>query len=103
MSTDPLDAYPGPDAVAWESWAIGTRVSVRFRDEGRARDALGDLVAAGDGALVIDTRRGPVRVPVADILVGRRVPPPPPRRRATDGGRPGRPDGNIRRADNLGA
>jgi hypothetical protein len=80
MTSDPLDQYPGPDAVAWESWTIGTRVSVRFRDAGRARDALGDLVASGDGALVIETRRGPVRVPVADILVGRRVPPPPPRR-----------------------
>ncbi|MGC5617212.1 hypothetical protein [Georgenia sp. Z1491] len=69
--------YPGPDGVAWRSWRVGERVSVRFRDGDRARDALGHLVGAGEAELTVDTRRGHVVVPTSAILSGRRVPPPP--------------------------
>lgn len=66
----------------WRTWQPGMRVVVRHRiDGGMLSDALGELVQVDDDALVIATRRGPVRVPIADITLGKRVPPPPRRRR----------------------
>ena len=43
-------------------------------------DVLGDLVEADAEALVVRTRQGEVRVPRAEIVLGKPVPPPPARR-----------------------
>ena len=68
---------------------LGTRVVVRYRLHGAehgATDALGDLVAIGDGSCTVATRRGEVVISLADILMAKTVPPPPaPRLRASAG------------------
>lgn len=64
--------------------ALGTRVSVRARaDDGWLNDAVGELVERANGAIVINTRKGPKVVEVARIVAWRIVPERPPR--------PGRP------------
>jgi N-acetylglutamate synthase len=65
--------------------AMGARVSLRFRigdREGRPlyTDAVGTLSDGGEGAVVVDTRRGPVRVDRAAVVALRVVPPAPARR-----------------------
>lgn len=66
---------------------VGTRVVVRYLiEEGeRATDALGVLLERTDDDVVIQTRRGPERVPLAQVLLAKPVPPAPPPRRS---GRP---------------
>ncbi|MCK0112220.1 hypothetical protein MWU75_08735 [Ornithinimicrobium sp. F0845] len=61
---------------------LGTRVVVRYliEDGERATDALGELVERTEEQVVIQTRRGPERVPLAQVLLAKPVPPPPPRR-----------------------
>jgi N-acetylglutamate synthase len=64
---------------------VGARVSLRHRigqREGRPlySDAVGELSAAGADAVVVQTRRGPVRVERAAVVAVRAVPPAPPRR-----------------------
>jgi hypothetical protein len=63
---------------------MGTRVVVRHLIEGgaRASDALGDLVARDDTSVVVQTRRGPEHIALADVLLCKPVPPPPQRRGA---------------------
>jgi N-acetylglutamate synthase len=68
-----------PDAL------VGARVSLRHRigeRDGRPlfSDAVGELSAAGPAAVLVRTRRGPVRVERADVVAVRAVPPAPPRR-----------------------
>src|SRR5947199_6643145 len=63
---------------------VGRRVSVRQRvgeRDGRPLfdDAVGDLVTDGAG-LVVQTRRGPVRVDPGAVVAARAVPPAVPRR-----------------------
>ncbi|GAA1842479.1 hypothetical protein GCM10009836_22330 [Pseudonocardia ailaonensis] len=65
--------------------ALGHRVSLRHRigeREGRPlyTDAVGTLSSDGDGTLVVDTRRGEVRVERAAVAALRVVPPAPARR-----------------------
>ncbi len=61
---------------------VGFRVVVRrvigLRD-GRPlfTDILGDLVEYADEHMTIATRTGPVKVPVAAIVAGKRIPPAP--------------------------
>lgn len=64
------------------SLPLGTRVVVRYLiEEGeRATDALGELLERTEDAVVIQTRRGPERVPLAQVLLAKPVPPPPRRR-----------------------
>ncbi|ROS72249.1 hypothetical protein EDF24_3509 [Curtobacterium sp. PhB130] len=57
--------------------ALGERVVVRAHDGDGARDALGELAARTPDSVTIDTRRGPVRVALADVVAAKRVPPPP--------------------------
>jgi ribosomal protein S18 acetylase RimI-like enzyme len=58
---------------------IGRRVVVRHRVGDKQTDAVGELSA--DGAdLVVQTRRGPVRVARSAVTAVRAVPPAPPRR-----------------------
>lgn len=61
---------------------VGHRVVVRRRlDEGGFADVLGDLLTWDGSTLVVRTRSGEqVRVPLADVAGGKRVPPPPARR-----------------------
>lgn len=61
---------------------IGTRVVVRYliEDGERATDALGELLERTDDEVVIQTRRGPERVPLDQVLLAKPVPPPPPSR-----------------------
>lgn len=59
---------------------LGTRVVARYRIEGGFTDALGYLRSRDTGVCLIETRRGDVRVPLADVVAAKRVPPPPARR-----------------------
>ncbi|WP_417563004.1 hypothetical protein [Microbacterium sp.] len=61
--------------------APGTRVTVRRRVEGGWSDALGYLRELTDTTCVVETRRGPVTVPLDSVAHAIRVPEPPPRRR----------------------
>lgn len=68
----------------------GTRLTVRYAlptadspSGPRLTDAIGELqpAAAQDPeAVVLQTRKGPVRIALADVRLARPVPPPPPRR-----------------------
>ena len=64
---------------------VGERVALRYRigdRDGRPlyNDAVGELSSAGPGAVLVQTRRGPVRVDRATVVAVRAVPPAPPRR-----------------------
>ncbi|TGO04121.1 putative acetyltransferase [Serinibacter arcticus] len=62
---------------------IGTRVTVRHRiddDSHSLTDALGEVVALDDAAVMVRTRRGDVRISLAAVVAVRQVPPAPPRR-----------------------
>jgi N-acetylglutamate synthase len=64
---------------------FGARVALRHRigeRDGRPlfTDAVGELAADGAGAVVVRTRRGPVRVDRSAVVAVRAVPPAPPRR-----------------------
>lgn len=63
---------------------LGTRVTVRRRIDGGWTDALGYLRALDQDECVVETRRGLVAVPLAEVTHAIRVPPPPQRA-------PGRP------------
>jgi len=69
-------------AQFWLEWRVGERVVVRYRVEGGYSDALGELTRVDGDGVEVSTRRGPVAVAAADIVLGKHVPPPPaPRRR----------------------
>ena len=75
----------GPAAVPWRAWRPGQRVVVRRRlpagEPQPYTDVLGDLVAVDDDGVTVRTRRaGDVRVPGAEIALGKVVPPAPERR-----------------------
>jgi ribosomal protein S18 acetylase RimI-like enzyme len=64
---------------------VGARVALRYRigrRDGRPlySDAVGELSAAGPGAVLVQTRRGPVHVDRAAVVAVRAVPPAPARR-----------------------
>ena len=92
--TDAASLPPGPPPPAqpnelpWLQWRVGERVVVRYRIDGGASDALGDLVEVRPDGVVVRTRRGDVEVPAAVMITGKRVPPPPPRRPAPPTARP---------------
>lgn len=66
----------GVAGVAGWAGRVGRRVVVRYRlPGGGLTDALGDLLAADGATLLVRTRRGDVRVPVADVVTGKVVPP----------------------------
>lgn len=58
----------------------GTRVVARHRVPGGFTDALGYLRACDGIACEIETRRGLVTVPLANVVAAKRVPEPPPGR-----------------------
>ncbi|GAA4543989.1 putative acetyltransferase [Amycolatopsis samaneae] len=59
---------------------VGTRVVVRYRIEGGFTDALGTLLARDATTCTVDTKRGPVVVPLDAVVAAKPVPPPPERR-----------------------
>lgn len=61
------------------SLPLGTRVVVRYliEDGERATDVLGELRERTADHVLIGTRRGPVQVPLAQVLLAKPVPPPP--------------------------
>lgn len=70
------------DAVRFVSGTTpGTRIVVRYRIDGMMTDALGNLVSVDDTHCVVDTKRGPVEIALADIALAKAVPPPPAPRR----------------------
>jgi ribosomal protein S18 acetylase RimI-like enzyme len=83
-----VEAIPerAPEAATEIPEALfGARVSLRHRvgtRDGRPlySDAVGELGTAGAEAVVVATRRGPVRVERAAVVAVRAVPPAPPRR-----------------------
>ncbi|WIA98085.1 hypothetical protein [Curtobacterium sp. MCBA15_004] len=60
--------------------ALGDRLVVRARHGDGARDALGVLTARTASTVTVDNRRGPVEVPLDDVVAAKPVPPPPERR-----------------------
>jgi hypothetical protein len=80
-----------PTAAPWRAWRPGQRVVVRRRlpagEPQPYTDVLGDLVAVdADGVTVRTRRAGEVRVPGAEIALGKVVPPAPaPRTRRRPG------------------
>jgi hypothetical protein len=55
---------------------VGDRVVVRYRlDDGRATDALGELLAADEQHLVVETKRGREVIAASRIIAAKRVPP----------------------------
>jgi hypothetical protein len=72
----------GPAAVRFLHDApLGTRVVVRYRlpegAEAGATDALGELVERTAAGCTVETRRGPVTIPDADVVAAKGVPPAP--------------------------
>ncbi|SEB82980.1 hypothetical protein SAMN04489745_1363 [Arthrobacter woluwensis] len=65
---------------------LGTRVVVRFRlDDGALSDALGELTARDDVAvvsprIVVTGRSGEISIPLDRVTLAKPVPPPPARR-----------------------
>jgi hypothetical protein len=60
---------------------LGTRVVVRSRIEGGFTDALGILHSRTLTQCVVETKRGLITVPYADVVATKEVPPPPAPRR----------------------
>ncbi|HEU4849577.1 MAG TPA: hypothetical protein VFS93_04120 [Terrimesophilobacter sp.] len=59
---------------------LGTRMTVRRRIDGGFTDALGYLRELSDTGCVVETRRGLVAIPFAEVTAAKLVPPPPPPR-----------------------
>ncbi len=61
---------------------IGTRVVVRYliEDGDRATDALGALTQRTETHLKVDTKTGPVDIPIKDVVAGKPIPPAPQRK-----------------------
>ena len=76
-SHQPHHAGQAPPPLPWMAWRRGERVVVRYRAPDGVHDALGDLLEVAPDAVVVQTRRGAVRVTAATMITGKRVPPPP--------------------------
>lgn len=63
--------------LPWLEWTPGDRVVVRYRLDDGLHDALGYLVETDVDHVVVETRRGRVRVEAITMVTGKRVPPPP--------------------------
>lgn len=63
--------------LPWMRLELGSRVVVRYRLEDGLHDALGILLEKAPTHVVIDTRRGRVRVDARTMVTGKQVPPPP--------------------------
>lgn len=66
-----------PPPLPWLAWNEGERVVVRYRLDDGLHDALGTLLETAPDHVVVDTRRGPLRVEAETMVTGKKVPPPP--------------------------
>ena len=66
---------PVPPALPWMEWEVGKRVVARYHGSEGVHDALGTLLEKEPGHVVIDTKRGPVKVLASTMIVGKQVPP----------------------------
>ena len=66
-----------PPPLPWMAWHPGDRVVVRYRLPDGLHDALGHLLEVAPDHVVVDTRRGPVRVDAHTMVTGKTVPPAP--------------------------
>lgn len=64
-------------ALPWMQWQVGERVVVRYREPDGVHDALGFLLEVAPDHVLVDTRRGQVRVEATQMVTGKKVPPPP--------------------------
>ena len=71
------NANQTPPPLPWLKWSPGERVVVRYRLSDGLHDALGTLLETSFDHVVVETRRGPVRVEAATMVTGKKVPPPP--------------------------
>jgi hypothetical protein len=60
----------------------GLRVVVRYRLPSGFTDALGELLSVDARTVVVQTRRGDVRIDLSSVVAAKEVPPPPARRGA---------------------
>ncbi len=62
--------------------ATGTRVVVRYliEDGQRATDALGILTQRTETHLRVETKTGPIDIPITDVVAGKPIPPAPQRK-----------------------
>lgn len=56
---------------------LGARIVVRRRIETGFTDAIGILRSCDEVECVVETRHGPVAIPLSEIVAAKRVPPPP--------------------------
>ncbi len=64
---------PTPPPLPWMRWEVGDRVVVRYNEPDGVHDALGTLLEREPGYVVIEARRGVVRVAAESMITGRRV------------------------------
>lgn len=63
--------------LPWMAWQVGQRVVVRRREADGLYDALGELLEVAPTHVVVQTRKGPVKVEAQKMVTGKLVPPPP--------------------------
>lgn len=66
-----------PPALPWMSWSVGDRVVVRYRAPDGVHDALGTLLEVEPSYVVVEAKRGRVRVEAPTMITGKKVPPAP--------------------------
>lgn len=67
---------PAPE-LPWLKWRVGQRVVVRYRLEDGRHDALGHLLEVAEDFVVVNTRRGVVKVLAETMVTGKLVPESP--------------------------
>ena len=72
------------NTLPWMSWEIGDRVVLRRKEEDGFYDALGYLLEKSPHYVVIQTRKGNIKVPAEKMVTGKKVPPPPTIKRRAD-------------------
>lgn len=60
-------------ALPWLAWDVGDRVVVRYRAEDGLHDALGYLLEKSPHHVVVEARRGKVRVDAKQMVTGKLV------------------------------
>lgn len=68
-----LQADDPRPSLPWLGWSPGDRVVVRYRSEDGTHDALGTLVETDPHFVVIEARRGLVRVAAHTMITGKLV------------------------------
>lgn len=68
-----------PPPLPWLQWQLGQRVVVRYQAADGVHDALGTLLETAPDHVVIEARRGTVRVEASTMITGRAVPNTQPR------------------------